>query len=238
VTLPALPPGWIAGVDLGRAQGDVDAEALAAAGVAFAFVRATDGLHDVDPELERTAAALTRVGIPWGPYGVHEPYAPEQAQGQAENFVARVRDLGAALPPALDFELGRGRSAVDLLTSACAWCDVVEEELGRPPIVYCGPAFVLQLEALGGAPALALAARLAQRPLWVAHYTGSLSKPPRVPAPWQDWAVWQVSGDGGVTLPGGRGWVDLDVYRGSVGELAALGARVSEPPATPRTAWD
>lgn len=221
--IPILPDGWIAGVDLGRAQGVVDAAALVAAGVSFAWVRLTDGLHDVDPQARRTALACVEACLPFGWYGVIEPYGVEHAEAQAQHFLdAMGTGRGATLPPALDFELGKGRSAMDLLASASAWCDVVTAS-DRAPIVYAGPAFLLQLEQLGGDPARALAARLSARPLWVAHYTGSLAKPPRVPGPWQDWTVWQVSGDGGVSLPGGRGWVDLDVFRGTVDDLAALG---------------
>lgn len=222
-SLPILPDNWIAGVDLGRAQGVVDAPAIVSAGISFAWVRLADGLHDIDPQAHATARACLDAGLPFGWYGVIEPYGAEHAEQQARHFLdAMGSDSGATLPPACDFELGKGRSATDLFASAERWCDVVGEA-DRAPILYAGPAFLLQLEQLGGDPARAMVARLASRPLWVAHYTGSLAKPPRVPAPWQDWAVWQVSGDGGVSLPGGRGWVDLDVFRGSVDDLAALG---------------
>jgi lysozyme len=225
---PVLPDGWIAGVDVGRSQGIVNVAALAAAGASFVYVRATDGLHDVDGQEARTVAACDASGIPYGLYSVIEPYGTGEAEAQEAHFASIARLApGATLPPALDFELGKGRGAIDLFGAAVAWCEACERTLGRAPIVYAGPAFLLQLEALGGPVAMALATRLARWPLWVAHYTGSLSKPPRVPAPWQDWTLWQASGDRGVSLPGGHGWVDLDVYRGTIEELQALGA---EPP--------
>jgi GH25 family lysozyme M1 (1,4-beta-N-acetylmuramidase) len=46
---------------------------------------------------------------------------------------------------------------------------------------------------------------------------------PRLPPGWDDWTIWQCSGDGGVLLPGGKGYVDVDLFRGTIDDLTALG---------------
>lgn len=222
MSLPTPPAGWLLLLDVGRDQGRIDVPALAAAGVSGLWVRATDGEHDVDPRYLETAASCVREGMPFGCYGVLEPYGLQRATAQAGHFVALAGNTGATLPPMLDFELARGVSASVALASAVAWRDDVEEALGRTPMVYAGPAFMLQLEQLAGQAGAGSAVALARSPLAVAHYTGAVTRPPRVPPPWGDWCVWQASGDGAAKLPSGAD-VDVDYFRGTVEELVAIG---------------
>lgn len=221
--LPTPPPGWSLLLDVGRDQGHIDVPALVAAGVSGLYIRATDGEHDVDPRCIETAASCVREGLPCGLYGVGEPYGLSRAKTQADHFVSFCKDLGAALPPWLDFELAKGITAQAALDSAVAWRDDVQAALQQTVMVYAGPAFLLQLERMAGAPGMAAARALAKSPLAVAHYTGNVGKLPLVPAPWTSWTIWQASGDKAATLP----WaphldVDVDYYRGDVSELVAL----------------
>ena len=229
---PQLPDGWIAGLDVGVDQGAVNVTAVAAAGFEFVYIRAGDGLHDRDSQEARTVAACLATGLPFGLYFVAEPYGSKTATAQAAHWVSIAKDSGATLPAATDFELpGHGQPASDLLTTAADAGDALDDALGRRSILYASPGFLAGLEQLGGAPARAVAARLAQRPWWCANYgpkgitpAGNLARGwPSSPAPWGPAAIWQVSGDGGLTLPGGQGWVDFNVFQGSVGDLQALG---------------
>lgn len=222
MSLPKPPPGWLLLLDVGQSQGRIDVPALLAAGVSGLWVRATDGEHDVDPRCEETAASCLREGMPFGFYAVLEPYGLQRAVTQAAHFVSLARGTGATLPPWLDFELARGESASVALASAVAWRDDVEQALGRTPMVYAGPAFLLQLEQLAGVAGAGSAVALARSPLCVAHYTGAVTRPPRVPPPWGDWTCWQASGDGAARLPSGAD-VDVDYFRGTIEELAAIG---------------
>ena len=226
MTLPSPPPGWLLGLDTSAAQGHLNVPAIVAAGVSALWARATDGLHDVDAvwRTGSTQRGCQDAGLPLGVYGVLEPYALSQVTAQAAHFCDASAGVDLALPPWLDFELAHNESGLAALTSAADWCDAVEQRLGRGVMVYTGPAFIETLERYAGHAADAVLARLAARPLVVAHYTGSVDRPPIVPPPWSEWAVWQASGDHAATMPGTRVPVDVDYFRGSLDDLLALGA--------------
>lgn len=110
---------------------------------------------------------------------------------------------------------------------------------GRGAIVYTGPSFVRQLAKLAGPAGAAELAELARRPAFVAHYTQAFDRMPTACPPWPAWDIWQASGswkdsEGRVVcanacwLPGTRTDVDVDFFRGTAGELEALGGRRPE----------
>jgi lysozyme len=224
LAVPAAPPGMTLGIDASADQGTLDVAVLQAVGVSFAWLKATDGLHDVDAQFHPSAAACVARGLPFGCYGVLEAYGAALAAAQAAHFADTIAGCGAALAPWLDFEVrgkpGARPPAADVLASAVAWCDAVEQRIGRRVIVYTFPAFIASLAQEGGSAVVASLAALAMRPLAIAHYDVAS---PTVPGLWKDWTVWQRSGNGAAKLP----WapyldVDVDVTRLSVADLAAL----------------
>ena len=223
-TLAPIPAGWIMGVDTSRAQGTIDALALRRAGVSFLFAKATDGINSTDPQWARTVAACRSAGLPVGGYGVLEPYGRERVALQARHFAATIKAAGPLdLPPVCDFELAAGQTGIEALASAAEWCDLVEASLGRRAILYTGPAFFDLLARYAGPSGDAITARLATRPLWIAHYGRALTRGPNVPRAWSDWSLWQFSGDDGAKIPGTRRAIDVDYFRGTIEELIALG---------------
>lgn len=223
--LAPIPAGWIMGVDTSRAQGAIDAPLLRTAGVSFLFAKATDGINSTDPQWARTVAACQVAGLPVGGYGVIEPYGRAKVELQARHFAATLKAAGALdLPPVCDFELAAGQSGIDALASAAAWCDLVEASLGRRVILYTGPAFFDLLARYAGPSGDAITARLATRPLWIAHYGRALTRGPNVPRAWSDWTIWQASGDDGAKIPGTKRAIDVDYFRGTIEDLIALGA--------------
>jgi len=223
--LAPIPAGWIMGVDTSRAQGVLDAPLLVRAGVSFLFAKATDGINSTDPQWARTVAACQAAGLPVGGYGVLEPYGRAKVELQALHFAATLKAAGPLdLPPVCDFELAAGQSGLDALASAAAWCDLVEASLGRRVILYTGPAFFDLLARYAGPSGDAITARLATRPLWIAHYGRALTRGPNVPRAWSDWTIWQASGDDGAKIPGTKRAIDVDYFRGTIEDLIALGA--------------
>lgn len=224
MTLPIPPPGWSLCLDVSRFQGHLDIPALIAAHVSGLWARATDGLHDVDSEYRRTSAACVVNALPFGAYGVLEPYGLGAVEAQAAHFASVVSDSGATLPPWCDFELAHGLSGYVALACAADWCDEVEARLGVAPMIYTGPAFIRTLETYAGHAADAVLARLGKRGLAVADYLSGheaidpTTHAPRVPPPWSEARIWQV-GPYGAHLPGTQTPVDVDWVRGCVADL-------------------
>jgi lysozyme len=209
----------VAGIDVSHFQRVVDWAAVAASGVQFCFIKATEGAGNIDPRFVQNWKGAGDAGLIRGAYHFFHPAAP--ASAQADSFLRIVSSLEAGdLPPALDLEVPSawtGIAAADRVPLAIDWLDAVEKRLGVTPIVYLSPAFATEI--LANAPALA------RFPVWLAHYTDASA--PTIAKPWNSWNFWQYSREGktpGVTLP-----VDLDRFNGSLDDLKALTVR----PATP-----
>jgi len=193
---PASP--YLPGIDVSHFQGVIDWGRVKATGIAFAFIKATDGTSFVDPQLSRNMDGCAEAGIPFGLYHFFRPTLDPVAQ--AEFFLDQWKN--SSLPPALDLELG------PMVTSqAAAWLDAVDEAQGREPFVYTAPAFAAQYLDFG--------ASLGVYPLWIAEYT--IKPQPTFPQAWSTWDFWQHSPSGHVD--GVPNLVDLDWFHGSEEDL-------------------
>jgi len=202
----------VAGIDVSHFQREIDWAAVAASGIGFGFIKATEGVGTLDRQFHANWAAAKDAGLLRGAYHFFHPTSP--AAAQADWFLRTVGRLEPGdLPPALDLEVPgawAGIAASDRANLVLAWLETVEQRFGVTPIVYLSPAFAI--EVLDSAPALA------RFPIWFAHHTHA--EAPHIAAPWESWNFWQYSGNGqaaGVTLP-----VDLDRFNGSLDDLRQL----------------
>jgi lysozyme len=202
------------GIDISHFQGRIDWSAVMQGGIAFAFIKATDGIGAVDPLFRANWNQARDAGVRRGAY--HFFRAQQDSERQARNYLSMVKGDEGELPAVLDFELLGGASAEEALGGAKRWMEIVENEGDRKPVLYTGPAF--------WNTSLRSSALLAEYPLWIAHYTAALE--PQVPRAWRRWAFWQHSEKGSVA--GVSGPVDLDRFNGTVMELDALSVRIQE----------
>jgi len=211
----------LAGIDVSKWQGAVNWAEVKAAGVAFAFARATYGTTTVDNEFAANWRAMRAAGVTRGAY--HFFVTNEDATAQAESFLKTLGALEAGdLPPVLDVEAESGTGA-NLVGDVRTWLDLVEQGTGRTPIIYTGPSFWNE-NMTGG---------FGRYPLWVAEY--GVSAPHAVNG-WDSWTFWQYSQSGSVA--GVSGGVDLDRFKGSAADLEALIASsggASAPVTSPAT---
>jgi len=100
---PALREGETYGVDASHHQGRIDWRAVAHDGVAFAYVKATEGATLTDPRFAANVAGARAAGLRVGAYHFFSLCA--RGKAQAASFLSAVPVVHDALPPAVDLEL-------------------------------------------------------------------------------------------------------------------------------------
>jgi lysozyme len=199
----------IPGIDVSHFQGAIDCAQVAASGVVFAYIKASEGKFIKDPLYSSNYASLRQNQVVRGAYHFFHPQVDSQAQ--ASNFLEAVNQLAAGdLPPALDVEITEQQSPNAIAAAMQQWLDAVEQTLGRAPVIYTSPSF--WNTALAGTTAFA------GYPLWVAEYTSNPE--PKIPPGFSDYVFWQYSQTGSV--PGILGSVDQDWFNGSIDDLNQL----------------
>ena len=199
------------GIDVSHWQGAINWTSVDRAGVAFAFMKATESTTYTDTRFATNWAAARQAGIYRGAYHFARP-SRGTAVAQAKYFVSRVGSFKGAgtLPPVLDLETTGGLSPAELRTWVSNWLTTTETLTGRTPILYFSSYF--WIDHLGNSTAFT------RYPLWVAHYTTASA--PIVPGGWRSWTFWQYTSSG--RLSGIAGNVDMNRFHGTGAQLAAL----------------
>lgn len=189
---PSLRAGETYGLDVSHHQGPIDWARVKGDGIAFAYVKATEGGDHVDTRFHENWFGAGREGVERGAYHFFTLCTP--GVRQARHFLATVPD-GPALPPALDLELAGNCAArppvEDVRTEVTLYVEAVEKALGQRVLLYVGDDFADRyFRDLGG------------REQWV---------PRLLRRPGGEWRVWQASA--WARVDGVDGPVDLDVRR-------------------------
>ena len=215
----------VEGIDVSDGQGAIDWNAVKAAGVDFALVKATQGTYDTQSTFAANWAGARAAGVIRGAYHFFDP--TEDGAAQAQHFLAVVGAVGAGdLPAMLDIECPTGRadttclgtgtsdaaSAADIAARMWDFIDAVEQATGKKPLVYTYGSYF----ASNGVDTTGLDAY----PLCIADpVAGSCFD---VPPPWSSALLWQYSFTGDV--PGISDAVDRDRFLGTLSDLQELAA--------------
>jgi lysozyme len=193
------------GIDVSKYQGDIDWQAVKESGVAFAFIKASEGGDSVDSKFQRNWAAAKAAGVPRGAY--HFVYWCRPAHEEMANFKSVVPVEADALPPVLDVEATpESRSCKrtlyreEVLADMKKMLEEMERHYGKKPIIYSSVDFY---------QAILHENALAEYPIWVR----STKYHPVVRYGSRKWTFWQYRSDGSV--PGITGAVDQNAFSGS-----------------------
>lgn len=199
-------PG-VQGMDVSQYNGTIDWNQVRSSGIAFAFIRVSDGIRSIDPSFDTNYASAKAAGIIRGAVQFFSP--DDDASAQANLLLARIGTLGPGdLPPALDVEVLDGITPTVVAAGIKTWVTTIQQATGRTPIIYTGSS----LWSLIGQP------NFSAETLWIASWGVSC---PNIPTVWSSWSFWQYSDSGFV--PGvGSGGVDLDRFNGSTADLGVL----------------
>ena len=197
----AIPGNYsIHGIDVSKYQELVAWEEVKAMNVenirlGFAFIKATEGISNTDPQFNRNWRRSKSNGIIRGAY--HFFIASKDGRMQAEHFIKKVKLEPGDLPPVLDIEQMNGMAPEQIRKEAKKWLDVVAHHYQVKPIIYTNVDFYKRV----------LGESFDEYPLWVAHYYE-----PRQPRINRGWLFWQHSDEGNVN--GIRSKVDFNVFSG------------------------
>lgn len=218
------PPDSLPGIDVSHWQNTIDWTQVAASGVRFAFVKASDGRSYVDPMYEVNRAGAAAAGVTIGAYHFARPdRGANDAIIEADHFVDVAAPAPGDLLPVLDLEVTGGLSTEEITAWTLAWLGEVTLRTGVKPIVYTSPNGWVNRTA--DTTAIADAGYTV---LWVAHWN---VETPRVPAnDWQGygWTFWQYSNCGAVA--GIQGCVDLDWFNGLAFDAVTVPSPDTIPP--------
>lgn len=200
---PEGPRYPIRGIDVSHHQGPIDWTRVARAGIAFAFLKATEGGTHVDEDFRENFEAARTAGIAVGAY--HFFTFCKSGAEQAANFIAVVPHEPGMLPPVVDIEFGgncAARPALETFGKELGdFLSAIEAGFGQQAIVY------LAGDAIG-----TYGAAVPSRARWVR----SIAWPPFG----QGWLIWQYHNAGHVD--GIDGDVDLNVLQGDRRTLESL----------------
>jgi lysozyme len=193
---PALEAGERYGVDVSSHQGEVDWDVVAADGIAFAYVKATEGGDFVDESFRRNWDGADAAGLDRGAYHFFTLCRP--GTEQAENFLRTVPSDAHSLPPVVDLELAGNcsqrpdRAWVE--RELGAFLEQVESAAGETVVLYVGDDFEGRYRIRDEL----------DRPIW---HRRVLIRPDVA-----GWWIWQVHGY--ASVDGIDRDADLDVMRG------------------------
>jgi lysozyme len=194
----------IHGTDVAKYQGRIDWERLKANGIAFAFIKATEGGDRVDDNFGDNWIAARNAGIPRGAY--HFFYFCRPAIEQAQWYISHVPRERGALPPVIDMEWNPDsptctvHPAPETVRSELkVFADAVTRHYGKRPIIYTTIDFFddNDLSRLRGV-----------YPFWLRSVAGH----PDDKFGGHPWIFWQYTGTG--ILPGIDGNADINTFNG------------------------
>ena len=114
----------LTGIDVSRYQGEIDWQAVASDGVAFAMIKALQGAKLIDKRFAQNAAGAASAGIPFGVYVYSKARNAEEASAEAEAALALTNGLELSYPIAIDVE-------------SAHFLDMEEEERGEAITAFC-----------------------------------------------------------------------------------------------------
>ncbi|MCU0831591.1 MAG: glycoside hydrolase family 25 protein [Rhizobiaceae bacterium] len=197
------------GTDTSRWQPSINWPKVRSSGIAFAFIKATEGGDHMDPAFAKNWKAAKAAGVPRGAY--HFYYFCTEPEVQARWYLRNVPRDKHSMPPVLDAEWNHQsrtcpgkKSPERVRRDLKIWLDIVEKETGKTPIIYTTPDFYDDNDM----------GRLQGYHFWLR----STAAHPTERYPHERWTFWQYTGTG--KIPGIEGKADINVFRGSAKDWA------------------
>jgi lysozyme len=194
---------YLKGIDVSKYQGDVDWKKVKQDGIAYCFIKASQGIKITDPKFDQNKDNASEAGIAWSAY--HFFVTSRGGAEQAHHFLKSVgtKTWDAPLPPVVDIERFDGGSKEDLVRELKIFLETIELQWNVRPILYSGEHFYNAN----------LKEDFKIYRVWIARYRSAEPD-------FKDWSFWQYSDKGKVA--GIEGPVDMNHFRGKKSHLEYL----------------
>lgn len=203
-----------AGIDVSHYQGTINWASVKAAGIQFAYIKATESTTYKDPTFSANYLHAYNNKVIRGAYHFARPdlsTGAAQATYFASNGGAWSRD-NLTLPGMLDLEGGcYGKTAAAMQSWILDFYNTYKAKTSRDVVIYTSPSW--WNTCTGGWSGMST-----RSPLNVAHWTTASS--PTIPTGFPYWTMWQYTDAGSVS--GISGAVDRDRFNGDSSRLLAL----------------
>ena len=198
----------IHGIDVSYYQGKINWQKVKSmkdddASIRFAFIKATEGVLQVDPYFQRNWREAPKAGIICGAYHFFRP--KRNGKTQAKFFLQVVNIEKGDLPPVVDIESLDGVSPLKMRAELSDFLNYVELKTKVRPIIYTGLKFYEDY----------LESNFDDYPLWIAHYYQ-----PKLRLDKSRWKFWQHSDKAKINGIGHV--VDFNAFNGDSTALADM----------------
>ncbi|WP_337013269.1 glycoside hydrolase family 25 protein [Pantoea sp. AS142] len=202
------------GIDVSHWQGDIDFEKVAATGIEYVFIKATEGATGQDAKYLDNRNGFMSAGVIIGAYHYFRALS-STPEAQRDNIVTTLTAAGydsSAEYFIVDAERSGNEAATpdEMADKLYQLMQLLNDEAilgGRKPLIYCSNNFWNNYIS-GNKYAFS------EYPLWIANWNVD---EPAIPATWTDagksWSVWQYSDKGrvdGINEDVDLDWVRLD----------------------------
>jgi GH25 family lysozyme M1 (1,4-beta-N-acetylmuramidase) len=220
----------VKGVDVASYQQDPNCQTpinwtqVRGAGYTFVLAKATEDIDYVNPCFNGEYNGAKKAGMYAAAYAFAHPDDNNPVQ-QADYLVQHAQFVndGKTLPLMLDLESGGsgacwGRTTAGMAGWIRAFVNEVRAKTGKPMIIYTAAGWWNQ--CLSG-----YTTSFTDQWLDIASWTTAAG--PTLPSNVTTWTFWQYADNGAV--PGIKGAVDLDVFKGTTSQLGQLAAPTTAP---------
>lgn len=186
----------VRGIDLSAHNGVPDFDSIAAAGIDFVYLKASEGVDYRDPAFPRNYLAARRAGLKVGAY--HFFRFEGDGPQQAANFLAAIKGCQLQMPAVVDIEEwgNPAEKATEIILERLEGMHAILKVFYGPTAIYTNKT----------GDARFIRGKFEDTDLWICSFTNP-------PLSRRRWHLWQHSHCGEV--PGVKGNVDLDTFNGS-----------------------
>ena len=196
--MQARSPANSQGIDISSYQAGLDFAAVRESGVSVVYIKATQGLSYVNPDLESQYAGAKINGLKVGFYHYFSPGLDPEAQ--ALWFISTLQGYAYDCILALDVEEMGSLNQEDLSKAVHSCLNEIAYLSGHDAMLYTYTSFVQNLKSIF----------VGTYPLWIADYNGQ--EAPGDNSIWNSWVGFQYSDTGNI---GGIG-IDLDEFTSTI----------------------